>query len=62
MQTKVVECYFISESDNPKDSSTEMSVVARALDVCQIILAERGIEMPEHLILEANVVVNSNWQ
>jgi hypothetical protein len=32
------------------------------LDVCQRILAERGLEMPEHLILEANVVVNSNWQ
>jgi Zn finger protein HypA/HybF involved in hydrogenase expression len=48
----VVECYFISESDNPKDSSTEMSVVARALDICQKILADRGIEMPEHLILE----------
>ena len=49
---KVVESYFVLEPDVPKDSSTEVSCILRALDQAREILESRGVAMPEHLIIE----------
>ncbi|CAL1129947.1 unnamed protein product, partial [Cladocopium goreaui] len=51
-QTQVVESYFVLEPDVPKDSSTEVSCILRALDQAREILESRGVAMPEHLIIE----------
>ena len=40
------------EPDVPKDSSTEISCILRALDSTKEILDRRGIVMPEHLVIE----------
>lgn len=37
----------------PKDSSTEVTCLMRALDVADSILSSRGLSLPEHLIIEA---------
>ena len=49
---KVVESYFILEPDVPKDSSTEVTCILRALDHAKAVLDKRQIPMPEHLIIE----------
>ncbi|CAK8991492.1 Uncharacterized protein SCF082_LOCUS2681 [Durusdinium trenchii] len=48
----VVESYFVLEPDVPKDSSTEITCILRALDQAKEILDKRGIPIPEHLIIE----------
>lgn len=45
--------YFVLEPDVPKDSSTEVTCLMRALDVADSILSSRGLSLPEHLIIEA---------
>lgn len=37
----------------PKESSTEVTCLMRALDVADSILSSRGLSLPEHLIIEA---------
>lgn len=51
--SKVVECYFVLEPDVPKDSSTEVTCIMKALDHAAAILKSRGCPMPPHLIIEA---------
>ncbi|CAK9042612.1 unnamed protein product, partial [Durusdinium trenchii] len=48
----VVECYFVLEPDVPKDSSTEVTCIMKALDHAAAILKSRGCPMPPHLIIE----------
>ncbi len=51
--TQVVELYFVLQPDVAKDSSTEATCLMRALDVASEILSSRGMELPEHLVIEA---------
>ncbi|CAL1157939.1 unnamed protein product [Cladocopium goreaui] len=48
----VVESYFVLEPDVPKDSSTEVTCILRALDQAKEILDARGVAMPSHLCIE----------
>ena len=49
---KVAECYYILDADIAKDSSTEASIVAKALDDANAVLQQRNTAMPGHLALE----------
>lgn len=40
----------------PKDSSTEVTCLMRALDVTEEILSSRGLQIPEHLVVEVEWV------
>ena len=50
---KVLEIYFVLPPDVPKDSSTEATCLLRALDLAHQKLQERGVPLPEHLVIEA---------
>ena len=54
---QVCECYFILEPDIPKDSSTEVTCILRAIDHAAGILRRKGIRMPEHLVLEVGMML-----
>lgn len=43
------------QPDVAKDSSTEATCLMKALDVASNILSDRGMELPEHLVVEALV-------
>lgn len=40
------------EPDIPKDSSTEITCILQALDAAAEILSKRGVQLPEHLVIE----------
>ena len=42
------------EPDVLKDSSTEITCILRALDQVKDILDQRGVQMPEHLVIEVH--------
>ncbi|CAK9059857.1 Uncharacterized protein SCF082_LOCUS31634 [Durusdinium trenchii] len=44
---EVVEIYFITPPDLPKDSSTELTCLFRALDMAHEILTARGLDFPQ---------------
>ncbi|CAJ1432458.1 unnamed protein product [Effrenium voratum] len=50
----VLEAYYVLEPDIPKDSSTEVTVIMKALDAAAAILTSKGVRMPEHLIIETD--------
>ena len=41
--------------DVPKDSSTEVTCIMRALDSCMEVLDKRGVKCPEHLVIEVGI-------
>ena len=49
----MTEAYFLLPPDVPKDSSAEGTILLRTLDLVAAQLSERGLEMPEHLVIEA---------
>lgn len=49
-----MESYYVLEPDVPKDSSTEITCILRALDQVKDILDQRGVQMPEHLVIEVH--------
>lgn len=50
---KVMEAYYITPSDVPKDASFEITVISRSLDLVAEVLQKRGLAMPGHLIIKA---------
>ena len=48
----LVSMFFIADPDLKKDSNTECTVVAMALEFMAYELKARGTEMPEHLVLK----------
>ena len=56
----MAEIYWVLRPDVPKDSSTEMSCILRALDIAAGILDARGVTMPEHLVIEAGIVLGNH--
>ena len=50
---QVLESYYVLEPDVPKDASTEVTCILRALDQSVEILDSRGVKVPEHLVIEA---------
>ena len=57
LTSEVVESYFVLEPDVPKDSSTEVTCILRALDQAREILDARGVAMPSHLCIEAHCLL-----
>lgn len=57
LTSEVVESYFVLEPDVPKDSSTEVTCILRALDQAKEILDARGVAMPSHLCIEAHCLL-----
>ena len=51
-----MESYYVLEPDVPKDSSTEITCILRALDQVKDILDRRGVQMPEHLVIEVHLL------
>jgi hypothetical protein len=50
---QVTELYYLQESDAPKDSSNQCSLVARALDEIESLLAKQGRSLPANLVIQA---------
>jgi hypothetical protein len=51
----VVEIYFITEPDLPKDSSCEATILARGMDVVATELAAKSVVLPAHLVVEDTI-------
>ena len=54
--SQVCEVYFLLEPNHKKDSSTEVTVLNRALEEMHTILRETGTTVPGHLVVEVRVV------
>ena len=57
MMAKVLEAFYVLPPDVPKDSSTEITCIMRALDSAMEILEQRGVKCPEHLVIEAELLL-----
>ncbi|CAK9001875.1 unnamed protein product [Durusdinium trenchii] len=51
----VAECYWILESDVPKDPGTEATIFAYAMDTAMEELKKRDTSLPHHCVLEAEI-------
>lgn len=49
-----LECYFVQDADQHKDSNMEATVVARCLDLTQAKLAAKGCDLPRSLIVQTD--------
>ena len=45
---------FLTDPDMKKDSNTQRTLLSRTLDVCNAVLEERGLDMPEHVVFHAD--------
>ena len=45
---------FLTDPDMKKDSNTQRTLLSRTLDVCNDVLEERGLDMPEHVVFHAD--------
>eukprot|EP00439_Symbiodinium_sp_Y106_P038404 s2714_g4.t1 len=50
----IAECYFLTESDLKKDSSTNLTCLSRGLFLLKKILASRNLPLPENLVIQAD--------
>lgn len=50
----VVECFFIMDGDLPKNSSMNITLINRAVDVALDVLRSRNVSAPHHLCLQAD--------
>ena len=50
----VVECYYVMDHDQRKDSNMNISLIMRTVDVAKKILEDRGAPMPHHIALQAD--------
>ena len=49
----VVECFFFLDADIQKDANCQCSIISRVLDIVKRRLKERGLTMPDHLVIHA---------
>lgn len=50
----VVECFYVMDGDQRKDSNMNISLILRTIDVALQILQDRGVQPPQHLALQAD--------
>ncbi len=50
----LLEAYILMEPDIPKDSSMQITMLCLALNFARQMLTAKGIEMPLHLIVQAD--------
>lgn len=50
----VIECYYIMDHDQKKDSNMNISLILRTLDLAKQVLEERGVPFPHHIALQAD--------